>query len=61
MGSSEEMEKLWIHGALNVCVNDQSQQAGVGEQRLEERKRESEGEKLRERRENQGEALIYSG
>lgn len=25
MGSSKEMEKLWIHGALNVCVNDQSE------------------------------------
>lgn len=27
MGSSEKMEELWIHRALNVCVNDQSQLA----------------------------------
>lgn len=27
MGSSKEMEELWIHRALNVCVNDQLQLA----------------------------------
>lgn len=30
MGSSEEMEELWIHRVLNVSVNDQSQLAGLG-------------------------------
>lgn len=44
MGSSEEMEELWIHGALNVCVNDQSQLAELEKRGREGRKgRQSDG------------------
>lgn len=63
MGSSKEMEKLWIHGALNVCVNDQSEitvelEGGGG------RKKRGGGEKNTDVEKNQGgrrELVIYSG
>lgn len=42
MGSSKEMEELWIHRALNVCVNDQLQLA-----ELEKRGLRKGGEKYR--------------
>lgn len=44
MGNSEEMEELWIHGALNARFNDQSQLAEIEAERkemAEERKGES--------------------
>lgn len=45
MGSSEEMEELWIHRALNVCVNDQSQLA-----ELEKRERGKERDRVMDKR-----------
>lgn len=45
MGSSEEMEELWIHKALNVCVNDQSQLA-----ELEKRRRRKERDRVMDKR-----------
>lgn len=41
MGSGGEMEELWIHGALNVCVNDQSQPAEL-ERRVQRKGKETE-------------------
>lgn len=43
MDSSEEMEELWIHRALNVCVNDQSQLAGLEKRKWRKGKRQSDG------------------
>lgn len=64
MGNSEEMEELWIHRALNVCVNDQSQLA-----ELEKRRRRKGRDRVMDKRKNtgvernqgEGEAVIDSG
>lgn len=41
MGSSKEMEELWIHRALNVCVNDQSQLAELEKRGLRKGKKKN--------------------
>lgn len=64
MGSSEEMEELWIHRALNVCVNDQSQLAEPEKRgRRKERDRVIDKRKIQWRgiKENGGGEVIYSG
>lgn len=44
------MEELWIHGALNVCVNDQSQLAELEKRGREGRKeRQSDGKKKKKK------------
>lgn len=64
MGSGEEMEELWIHRALNVCVNDQSQLAELekrgrrqGRDRVMDKRKIQEWRGIKER----GQAVIYSG
>jgi len=63
MGNSKEMEELWIHRVLNVCVNDQSQTA-----ELEKRGQRKERDRVMDKRRIQEwkgikekGAVIYSG
>lgn len=63
IGSSEEMEELWIYRALNVCVNDQSQPAELEKRRRKKRDRVMDKRRMQEWRElkEKGRAVIYSG
>lgn len=56
MGSSEEIEELWIHRALNVGVNDQSQLA-----ELEKRGRRKERDRVMDKRKIQEWRVIKGG